>query len=511
VAENTRSSRLAVIEEVTEGTLLDPTAGTNFIPLQPGFSFVGEVETLTNDELRGSIGPSPSIQGLEKPVASFTEYLKHSAVEGQAPNYGLVIESCMGSVSSNATERLTAASSTTTLLKLASGGADFDNPTVALGKAVLVKDGTNGYSIRPVDSRSGNDLTLGFALAAAPAAGLGVGKCVSYRQEDSGHPTYSAHLYRANGGALEAIAGCRTESMTMNLSVGELISLDFNLQGTAFYFNPIRITSSNNKLDFTDDDGTFAATIPVGVYKTPKTLADAVASAMNSANSGETHACVFFSTGANAGKFKISSTGTLLSILWNTGANTANTIAAKLGFSAATNSTGTAATTGYTSASVQSYAASLTPAYDSADPMAAKYMEVLIGDQSDYESACVQSMTITVTNSIQDVKCLSAESGVEAKVVQSRTSEINITAQMKKHDSDKFHRFLNNSDVKFLFNFGTKSGGNWVAGKSGCFYAKSAKVSGVQLGDDNGLVTMEYNVVPYVDSSSNPELFLNFL
>lgn len=502
---------MAVIEEVTEGTLLAPTAGTDFIPLQPGFDFAPNIGTLTNEEIRGSIGQSPSIQGLEAPTATFNEYLKHSGVEGQEPNYGLVIESAFGSVSANGTERVTAAASTVSLLKLTAGGADFDNPTTALGKAVLVKDGTNGYSIRPVDSRSGNDLTLGFDLPAAPAAGLGVGKCVNYLPLDTGHPTVSAWLYRANGGAVEAIAGARTTEMTMDMSVGELINLSFKLDGVASYLNPIFITVTSNKLDFTDDDGTFAATIPVGVYKNPHSLASSITSALNSANPGETHTCVFYSSGANAGKFKIYSTGTVLSLLWNTGANTANTIAAKIGFSAAADSTGTAATTGYTSATVQSYASALTPSYDSADPMAAKNMEVLIGDASSYESVCVQTMNLSVANEVQDVKCISAESGVEAKVIQKRTTSIKVVAQLERHDADKFRRFIDNVDTKFLFNFGTKSGGNWVAGKCGCFYAPKAKISEYKHGDDNGLVTMEYTILPYVDSASNPEIYLNFL
>lgn len=511
MAENTRSSRLAVIEETTEGTILDPAASTNFIPLQPGFEFVPNVASITNEEIRGSIGQSPSIQGLEAPTASFSEYLKHSGVEGQAPNYGLVIESAFGSVSSNATERLTAAASTTSLLKLSAGGADFDNPTTALGKAVLVKDGTNGYSIRPVDSRSGNDLTLGFNLPAAPAAGIGVGKCVSYKCEDSGHPTMSAWLYRANGGAVEAIAGARTTEMAMSLSVGELINIAFTLNGTAFYMNPIRITSSTNKLDFTDDDGTFAATIPVAVYKHPHDLAAAITTAMNTANSGETHTCTFNSTGALAGKFTIVSTGTVLSLLWNTGANTANTIASKIGFSAAADSTGSPATTGYNSPTVQSYASALTPSYDSVDPMAAKYMEVLIGSASSYESACVQTMSISISNAVQDVLCISAESGVEGKVIQNRATSITIVSQLKRHDADKFRRFIGNVDTKFLFNFGTKSGGNWIPGKSGCFYCPQAKITDYKHGDDNGLVTMEYTIFPYADANGNPEIYLNFV
>jgi len=497
---------MAVVEEVTEGTLLAPSAGTQFIPLQPGFEFVPSVETISNDELRGSIGQAPSIQGLEQPTASFSEYLKHSGVEGQEPNYGIVLESLFGTKNVNATERLTAASSTTTLLKLASGGSDFE-----LGRAVLLKDATNKYQIRPVQSVSSNDLTLGFALPAAPAAGLGCGKAITYKPADSGHPTMSAWLYRANGGAVEAIAGARATEMSLNLSVGELIGMDFTLAGTSFYFNPIEITSSTNKLDFTDDDGTFAATISAGWYKHPADLASAITTAMNAANSGETHTCTFINTGTHAGKFQIVSTGTLLSLLWNTGANTANTIAAKIGFSAAADSTGTAATTGYKSSSVQVYSSAYTPSYDNVDPMAAKYMEVLIGDQSDYESACVQTMTISITNNVQDVKCISAQSGVEGKVIESRNASVSIVAQMKRHDADKFNRFLNNSDTKFLFNFGTKSGGNWIAGKSGCFYCPQAKVNGVQLGDDNGLVTMQYELFPYVDASGNPEMYLNFL
>lgn len=506
MAENTRSSRLAVVREVTEGTIVDPSSGTQFIPLQPGFEFAPNVGSLANDELRGSIGQAPSIQGLENPSAAFKEYLKHSGVEGQAPGYSLVLESAFGAESANGTQRLTTAASSTSVVKLASGGTDF-----ALGKAILVKDGTNGYSIRPVDSVSTNDLTLGFNLPVAPLTGIGVGKCVNYTPADSGHPTMSAFLYRANGGALEAIAGARTTEFKLDLTVGELINLSFSLQGTSSYMNPIRITSSTNKLDFTDDDGTFAASIPVAVYKHPHALADAITSAMNTANSGETHTCTFNSTGALAGKFTILSTGTLLSLLWNSGTNTANTIAAKIGFSAAADSTGTAATTGYNSLTAQSYSSTYTPSYDAVDPMAAKYMEVLIGSASSYESACVQTMSITVTNNLGPVKCIAAESGLDGKIVQNRATSITIVSQLKRHDADKFKRFIGNVDTKFLFNFGTKSGGNWVPGKSGCVYCPQAKITDYKHGDDNGLVTMEYTIFPYVDASGNPEIYLNFV
>lgn len=510
MAENSLQSRLAIVPEVTEGTLVDPSAGTQFIPLQPGFEFVPNIDTIENEEIRGSIGSAKPIQGLSKPTSSFKEYLKHSGVEGQAPNWGELLEALFGSTSTNSTQRTTTTSSSTTVIKLGAGGSDF-----ARGKAVLIKDGTNGYSIRPVDSVSTNDLTLGFAVSVAPATGINVGKCVNYTPADSGHQTLSLWLYRGNGGALEAIAGARVTEWTMDISVGELINQTFGLGGTGFYMNPMRVDATNNKLNFTDDDGTVTATIPSGVYKDPHELAAAVTSAMNTANGGETHTCSFNSLGANKGKFTILSTGTVLSLLWKTGTNgsdnTDTHIGTLLGFDDTADDTGTAATTGYTSDNVQSYAATISPSYDSADPMIAQDMEILIGDQTSYDSVCVKTASIKITNEKNDILCISAATGVEGSVINKRTTEITIIAQLSRHDADKFRRFLNNVDTKFLFNFGVKSGGNWVAGKCGCVYAPTATIAAYQHGDDNGIVTMEYTIRPFVNSSGQPEIYLNFL
>ena len=120
-------------------------------------------------------------------------------------------------------------------------------------------------------------------------------------------------------------------------------------------------------------------------------------------------------------------------------------------------------------------------------------------------------MSISISNAVQDVLCISAESGVEGKVIQNRATSITIVSQLKRHDADKFRRFIGNVDTKFLFNFGTKSAGNWIAGKSGCFYCPQAKITDYKHGDDNGLVTMEYTIFPYADASGNPEIYLNFL
>jgi len=507
-AQKNRSSVLAVVKEVTAGTPVAPTSGSQYIALQEGFDFSGGFDELENAEIKASIGVAKSIQGLERPTASFDHYLRHSGVEGQAPGFGPCIEAVLGQVSSNATERLTAAASTVSLLKLAAGGADFDNPTTARGKAVLVKDGTNGYSIRPVDSRSGNDLTLGFDLPAAPAAGLGVGKCVNYAPLNTGHPTLSLWLYRGNGGAIEMESGCRGESMNISIAAGELINASFSFQGTKYHYDVIEIAAADIYLDFTDDDGTFAASIPQGFYRSPHELAQAIEDALNATASTETYTVVYQDAD---GKFKITSTSTLLTLLWNTGANTANSIGNKIGFSLAADDSGNAGSVGYTSDTAITLTNAITPSYDSADPQAAKNNEVLIGDSNDIACFCASTVDIAVTNEIQDVECVCAESGVQEKIFNRRTIEVTIVGVLEAYDADKFDKFVNNSDVKFLYNFGTKSGGNWVAGKCASIYIPSATVSAHKLGDSNGLVTMELTVKAYVDSTGAGEFYINFL
>lgn len=500
--EKTRNTVMAIMEESTAGTIVFPSAGTDFIALQDGFSLTPNTDTIDNNELKSSIGVAKQILGLERPEASLSHYIRHSGVEGTKPNYSEMLKAAFGSESANGTQRVTTTGSTVSVVNLAAGGTDF-----ARGKAILLKDGTNGYSIRPVHSVSTNALTLGFDLANAPGSGIGAGKCVNYSPANSGHPTLSIHEYRGNGGAYEIIAGARVSDMSVSVKAGELINGSFTMQGTAYYFDPITITTSTNKLDFTDDDGTFAATIPAGTYRDPKDLATAVQDAMNSANSGETHTVVYLDA---SGKFKITSTGTVLSLLFASGTNTANTIATKIGFTVA-DKTGTAAGTGYTSDNAQDFSAPYTPSYDSADPLVAKANEVLIGDNDDISCFCASSIDIKLTDEITDVECVCAVSGVQEKVITRRVVEVDIVGLLERYDADKFYKYRTGSNVRFAFNCGEKSGGNWVAGKCVNFYIPTATITAFELGDENSIVTLNMTLRAYVDSSGNGEFYLNFL
>ncbi len=513
MAENAKSSTLYIVDETTAGTPVDVSAGTSAFPLQPGYEAVPNITEIVSDELRASIGASASIPGIQEPTFSGDFYLRGSGTQGTAPRIGMIFETALGApVVAQGTERTLTTGSTTTVINLAAGGSDY-----ALGKALLLKDGTNGYSIRNVYSVATNALTLAMSVPVAPLTGVTAGKHVFYAPAGltDSHPTRTIHLYRGAGGSHETIAGALVETLDFTVDTGELINMSTSWRGSSFYFNPIRIDSTNNKIDITDDTVTDdVGTIVSGLYANPHDLADAVTAALLSASPTATHVCTYNSLGANKGRFTITAgTSATLSILWKTGVNgsdnTGFNIGTTLGFSEAADDTGS---TSYTSDNVQTYVSGVTPSYDSTDPMVAKYMEVLVGDQTSYESVCVNSMSVSINNEISNAECISAQSGVDSVFVSGRTVEISITATFSRHDADKFDRFLNSTDVRFCANFGPKSGGNWVAGKCFNLFSHSAKISAVQLDTGDGdLVTQVYTIKPYIDSAGNGEFYINQL
>lgn len=505
-AIKSRASLMAVTAEVTAGTYVAPTLGTQFIAMQEGFSLTPNFEVLENAEIRAGIGVAQPIQGLEQPQGNLDHYVRHSGVEGQAPNYALLLKSLLGAQTTNSTQRVTTGtSSTVSLINLSAGGSDF-----ARGFAVMVKNAT--YEIRPVHSVSGNDLTLGFNLNVAPnSAGIGMGKCVNFSPANTGHPTLSLTLYRGNGGAIEVLTGARISSATFRLQAGQLINASYAFQGVKYHYNPFVVTTANNKIALTTDNVTDSEVeVAVGVYRDPHELAAAIQTALAAEDPAETLTCVYSNT---TGKFTIAtSTSAVLSLLWKTGAsgsdNDDDHIGTLIGFSDAADDTGS---TSYAADNAITLTASLTPSYDSADPQAAKNNEVLIGDSTSTSCFCASSIEFTVTNEIQAVECICAESGVQEYIISRRTVEMKVTGLLTAYDVDAFKRYRSNADVRACVNIGSKSGGNWVPGACMNFYIPIAKVSAYQKGDNNGIATMEITVRPYMDSSGNGEFYINCL
>lgn len=501
MAESTRTTIMAIKEESTVGSLVVPAAATDFIPLRAGFTMTPAVEELVSDELiAGSLGMSKPYVGKENPTGSYPVYFKHSQVEGQAPNWGLLLESAFGASSVAATEYLTTVASTVSLVKLASGGSTF-----VKGQAVLVKDGTNGYSIRNVTSIATNDLSLNFNLASAPATGIGTGKAVLYKPATSGHPTFSSWLYMANGGAVQAMAGCRANSITMNLNAGTMAEGTIEYAGTTYYYNPITITATSKFLDFTDDGGAATATLSEKTYKDPLDVAREIATKMNAAaTGGDAITCTYSSL---TGKFTIAApTATVFSLNWNTGANTATSCATKIGFSTAADST--AALT-YTSATAQVYAAPFTPDYDDADNIVVKSAELFIGDATDNFCRKASNVTITIGATTADVTSICSETGLLERVPSKREVTLTATILLEKHEVTMFDRFIRSEGTQLMCNAGPRVNNNWVAGKCMNIYFGNAGISTFKLSGEE-FISIEITAKGYVTSSLE-DVYINFL
>lgn len=494
---------MAIVEETTEGTVAFPTAGTDYLALQSGFSTELNFERLTNEELKASLGKSQDVVGFESPTASLSHYIRHSGTEGQAPQSGFskLFKAVYGAEEVNATEYDTVAGSTTTVINVDVGeGVNF-----AIGEAVLVKHASHAWEIAVIKSISSDALTLLFALQNAPAVGTNLGKAVSYRAAEENFPTLSVHDYRGNGGAYAVVAGARVVGMTIDGSAGEFINGSFELEGIGGYFDPIEIEATDTYLDFTDDAGTHAAIITAKVYKTPIELASALQTAMQAVTT-ETPTVTWSNT---TGKFTIANTGALFSLLWSTGANTANTVGDKIGFVITSDDTGALT---YDSDTEQDWSSPQTPAFDSpGTPLVAKNNQIRLGLQSDNVCFSTRSISYELAVPKVDVLSMCAETGKEASLPNEREITVSIVANLEKHKADLFEALRNNTAVAFQWNFGNKLGNNWIAGESGCVHVKDASIVTHILSDNDGLVTLDIEVSGFVDASANSETALNLL
>jgi hypothetical protein len=494
-----KNSVFAIKEQSALGVLTAPSAATDFIALRSGFEMTREAESLENDEVTGDIGAAKPAVGEETVSGTHNAWLKNSGVVGQAPQLGLMYESLLGGTSTASTEYNTVASSTTAIVKVdAAEGLTFEE-----GEALMVKKGTGvGYEIRNINSISTDDLSVNFLLKDAPGTGVDLGRAILYKP-GTDYPIFSSWLYNGNGHAVQVAEDCIASEVTLEYAAGQFVASNFTYEGIKYYFNPITITSSTRFIDWTDDDGTLAASVAVKTYRTPIELADAIASAMNAAST-ETYTVTYSNT---TGKFTIAtSTSSTLSLLWNTGTNAANSIGTKIGFLVAANDTGSLS---YLSDSAQVLTAPYTPSTDASDPIVFKAAELLIGTQSENACVCVETLSITITKTTANIPCGCAETGIQEKIAVSREVTFEAAVELGKYDASFIDHLLNNRTVSLMVNIGPKSGGNWIPGSCVNIYMQSAIVDGYTVTGDDYVIA---NITGrgFVTSGTK-DIFVNFI
>jgi hypothetical protein len=310
--------------------------------------------------------------------------------------------------------------------------------------------------------------------------------------------------YLGNAGAIELMAGARVTELSISAQAGQYVNASFTIGGVGYYFNPLVIGATDTKLDFLDNATTRVASVTAKTYKDPHELADAIASSMNALGSGNTFTCAYSNS---TGKFTLTSSGATFSLLWNTGANTANTLGDKIGFLVAADDSGSLT---YTSDNAQDFAAAYVPAYDDSSALVAKENEVMLGGSTDITCFKAQEVSISLANTKTDIPDLCEASGKSGSLITAREVTANVKYLLSKYDAEKFRRFRAGTSTSFTYNFGVKSGGQWVAGKCVNIFMPTCSITSFEIQDQDGLCVVEIGLSAFVDDGQ-AELFLNFL
>jgi hypothetical protein len=493
--EVTRKSRMAIKEE-TAGIPVAPVAGSDYLAVQDGLSLTPNFEVLESAELKASIGASKPIVADSSPEGSLAHYVYHSGTEGALPEMHLLLKGAFGDHSLAATEYTVvsatagSASAAATITVGAGLGAQFE-----VGEALLIKL-PSGFVIRSIKSIAGDVLTLNFNLSNITGiAGVGLGKCVLYKPADE-LPSLSIWDYRGNGAAVQMMSGSKVSEMSISAEAGAFINAEFSLTGSEFYFNPIELTSSSNKIEFTTDTGSLSAELTAKFYIDPFDAAAALAQAMTSADGSET---ISVSYSNSTGKFTAASTGAVFSVDW---ATSTDSLGAKFGFTA--DDTGALSYVSDVAIGIES---PQTPVLSGQDPLVAKNNSVLLGGFADNVCFPANSITMSLSNEISEVKIICSD---KIKTPQGRAVTVEIAAVLDKYRSEEFKRFRTNEETSFQYAFGPKSGNSFVAGKSGAIYLPKATITSFELSDLEGVVSIAITLTAYTQSGEG-EIYLGLV
>lgn len=227
------NTSFAVEIEVTEGTYVAPTAANSYVQvLKDGAEMTRSQETLTRDIFTGSIGKTQSRLGTRSVAGAMPVELRAGEAEGDNPEADALYTSALGAKKTRAVVT-TKAGNTAAVLEIEdgdiSGFSRFD--------IILVKE-AGAFEmnwVSAVDTTGGAaNITLGQALAGAPADNVDIAAVTQYSTANSGHPSLSISKYIEDV-KLEQAVGCKITSMSLdNFSTGQIPSISFGYDGLNF-------------------------------------------------------------------------------------------------------------------------------------------------------------------------------------------------------------------------------------------------------------------------------------
>lgn len=225
-------STLGLVPEATEGTYNPVSAGdgSEYIQvLSEGVELNKSREELSRDLLTDTVEQESSRVGMSEVQGTIpVELAASAAAEGDAPqSLDVLLRSLLGGKRQITADQTSGASHTTTTINFS------DTSAFSVNDCVLIKDTTNGYSIRPISAITTNtSITLAIALDNAPPDSTVVAQVTTYYHDTSNAITFSAEHNLGSQAIQQQVAGLRAASMSVeNWSVGQIPTCNFSVQG----------------------------------------------------------------------------------------------------------------------------------------------------------------------------------------------------------------------------------------------------------------------------------------
>lgn len=224
-----KNIKVAVKEETTEGTYIAPASGADFIQAQEdGIEMNGSKDTMEINTIGTGLSRVAPRVGLESGTGSIGVYMKSGSAPTSEPEYGVMIESLLGTKRSMSAALTTGTGHTSTVINVAS------TTDLKVGDVVVVKE-SGDYHTSPIASLVTNtSITLLIPGTGSFTDAVEIEAFTSYVPGDDSHPSYSVSKY-VEDEVLEQVVGCKTTSLSVeSFSTGQVASLKMGFEGANY-------------------------------------------------------------------------------------------------------------------------------------------------------------------------------------------------------------------------------------------------------------------------------------
>lgn len=221
-----RNVKFAIERETTQGDAVVPQDGNSFIQLlQEGAEMSPSRESLERELLGLGLSTVKPRVGLKSLEGNVSVEMKAGATEGAEPEFGLLMESLLGSKRSVVAHTSGTDHTTSIIYMLNDDEEDYE-----VGDVVVVKE-EGAYHTSPIKAVNAGNIELELAAETAFSNGVVVAALVTYVPENTGHPSFSAYRYVEDERRMEG-TGCVATSLSLDsFETGQTASFSLGFEG----------------------------------------------------------------------------------------------------------------------------------------------------------------------------------------------------------------------------------------------------------------------------------------